>query len=174
MSVLIVTYKPRWNELRGKRRAGAAPEEVADMVLRALSVSAPAIDVEGLATSMGISIMSAVGTTWSGAVNSTDRAAAIWVRVSDAPVRRRFTIAHELGHILLHDLGVAFRDDTFTGDSRETQANQFAAQLLMPSWMLAGAELQAPVPALARRYNVSDQAMKFRIANLTGRPHWSL
>lgn len=44
-----------------------------------------------------------------------------------APVdRRRFTMAHELGHLVLHR---EFYDDT----SGESEANRFAAELLMPA-----------------------------------------
>jgi Zn-dependent peptidase ImmA (M78 family) len=55
--------------------------------------------------------------------------------------RKRFTIAHELGHFLLHSPSpqyidkhkVYFRDsDSSTGENiMEIQANQFAAELLM-------------------------------------------
>lgn len=45
---------------------------------------------------------------------------------SDAPVdRRRLTLAHELGHLVLHSEG--------PGDEAERQANLFAAEFLMPA-----------------------------------------
>lgn len=45
------------------------------------------------------------------------------------PGRRRFTLAHELGH---HILGHEFDTDVFEGDARERYANLFAVFFLMP------------------------------------------
>ncbi|MCD8864317.1 ImmA/IrrE family metallo-endopeptidase [Staphylococcus arlettae] len=52
--------------------------------------------------------------------------------------RKRFTLAHELGHAMLEHDGKSFRtSDTIKYEDiikkiRETEANKFAAQLLMP------------------------------------------
>jgi Zn-dependent peptidase ImmA (M78 family) len=61
----------------------------------------------------------------------------VWVNSANAPTRQRFTIAHELGHALLHEEGV-FRDAAFApaGNREERDANDFAAALLIPLWML--------------------------------------
>jgi Zn-dependent peptidase ImmA (M78 family) len=99
-------------------------------------------------------------------------------------VRQRFTIAHEIGHLILHpknnyvDRGfhVFFRDATSaTAESQEEiQANQFAADLLMPELLLRAAisdqaididDMRA-IEALARRFDVSPQALTFRLINL--------
>lgn len=97
--------------------------------------------------------------------------------------RQRFTIAHELGHLLLHDLDVHIdrdfrvrhRDTTSSTatDPIEVEANRFAAELLMPYAMLAedlgdagiDVERMDDVGPLAKRYGVSVQAMMHRIAN---------
>jgi Zn-dependent peptidase ImmA (M78 family) len=53
-----------------------------------------------------------------------------------APNRGRFTIAHEIGHAVLHlRAGVPsefLREDSLKGTPEEAQANAFAASLLMP------------------------------------------
>lgn len=57
--------------------------------------------------------------------------------------RKRFTIAHELGHFELHALGIEtiicvskdFQAWAPRTNTRETEANQFAAELLMPESM---------------------------------------
>jgi len=81
--------------------------------------------------------------------------------------RRRFTIAHEIGHLLFnsscastapnyYDMGVIF----------ETEANQFAAELLMPLSFLK-VDLKkdgAKVDDLAWKYIVSKEAMGWKIA----------
>lgn len=83
-----------------------------------------------------------------GMITKRGDAVALLVNAADPPFRKRFTIAHELGHHFLHLLedGV-FVDgeaDLFRGAiaevqqgiaperRREIQANMFAAALLMP------------------------------------------
>lgn len=118
-----------------------------------------------------------------------------WVIVVNndhAQVRQRFTIAHELGHILLHKytsphadgrVRVRFRDDDSSrgNDFEEIEANGFAAELLMPERVIRslatwinfdpadGKDDRKAVIAmtrLAKRFQVSVQALSFRIANL--------
>jgi Zn-dependent peptidase ImmA (M78 family)/DNA-binding XRE family transcriptional regulator len=48
---------------------------------------------------------------------------------SDAGDRQRFTIAHELGHLLLHS---PMRDDELDAKGAEVEANRFAGALLLP------------------------------------------
>jgi Zn-dependent peptidase ImmA (M78 family) len=101
-----------------------------------------------------------------------------------APVRQRFTIAHELGHFLLHrDTlhvdGLVRRDEmsSLAADAKEIEANAFAAELLMPRDLVLGrvvellpksgvADPARLVLQLARTFGVSEQAMEFRLANL--------
>jgi Zn-dependent peptidase ImmA (M78 family) len=101
------------------------------------------------------------------------------------PNRQRFTIAHEIGHLLLHrgkevhidrTFRVNLRDDVSSKavDQEEIQANRFAAELLMPRGMLIedlktqqiDYENEEALGELAKRYRVSLQAMTFRLANL--------
>src|SRR5262249_28678245 len=106
------------------------------------------------------------------------------------PHRQRFTIAHELGHFLLHRGQTVHLDETqqaFTvnlrdaesakgEDSEEREANLFAAELLMPAKFLAkdleGVTLDlladnSILVKLAKKYKVSTQALTFRLANLS-------
>ncbi|MGH9877764.1 MAG: ImmA/IrrE family metallo-endopeptidase [Nitrososphaerales archaeon] len=102
------------------------------------------------------------------------------------PNRQRFTIAHEIGHMLLHKgseiyvdkalFSVNLRDDVSSEASNkdEIEANCFAAALLMPKQMLLSdlegqevdLENEDDLLGLARKYRVSLQAMTFRLANL--------
>lgn len=55
--------------------------------------------------------------------------------------RQRFTVAHELGHIILGHVGagehtVANRDPSPNDNPHEIQANQFAARILAPACVL--------------------------------------
>lgn len=89
-------------------------------------------------------------------------------------VRRRFTAAHELGHLLLHngiltpdmyfDCSIRLDDD----DRREREANAFAAEFLMPRRLVydlidAGCTSTSD---LAKRFHVSGQAMHWRLRTL--------
>jgi len=83
-----------------------------------------------------------------------------------APERIRFTVAHELGHILLGHVSPG----TFTTVNREpsprdnpyeTAANQFAARLLAPACVLWGLGLH-DAEEIARMCHISKQAAEFR------------
>lgn len=55
--------------------------------------------------------------------------------------RQRFTVAHEIGHIMLGHIGdgqctCKNRDPSADDAPEETQANQFAARILAPAWVL--------------------------------------
>jgi len=103
--------------------------------------------------------------------------------------RRRFTIAHELAHYLLEHEGEDHIDWQFTvirrdgtsseaTDYQEIEANFFAASLLMPKQMIRADIEQkkrfngeigiddSDIQALARKYLVSEIAMKYRLMNL--------
>jgi hypothetical protein len=85
--------------------------------------------------------------------------------------RKRFTVAHELAHFLLHrkevDSGV--QDDVYyrskLSNAMETQANRLAADILMPYSLIktlqdAGVK---DVMGLANRLEVSVAAMSIRL-----------
>src|SRR3954454_2854802 len=69
----------------------------------------------------------------------------VWVSQRESSVRRRFSVAHEVGHFLLHvgpgSVGVFCRATDVQPDPasperlREREANRFAAELLMPEPM---------------------------------------
>lgn len=92
---------------------------------------------------------------------------------NEASVRQRFTIAHELGH---HALGhsIRYRDpaanfSALIHDRDEVSANRFAAELLMPKdlLILKLREIENPtITWLAREFDVSEVAMKFRLKKL--------
>lgn len=74
--------------------------------------------------------------------------------------RQRFTLAHELGHAIMHD---------GTGDNQEAEADQFASAFLMPVSM-AMTELAHPslssLAALKVRWGVSIAALGRRARDL--------
>jgi hypothetical protein len=85
--------------------------------------------------------------------------------------RLRFTIAHEIGHFLLHEgHAVAERGGAAGGATArlEREADQFAAELLMPEHLVRQAVLEdgADARRLADRFEVSAQAMSVRLRRL--------
>ena len=101
----------------------------------------------------------------------------IWVRSDESETRRRFSIAHETGHWVLHVPAARavfcretdVRPDTArAGRLVERQANRFAAELLMPEAAVREevARLGARPQALAARFQVSPIAMAYRLVNL--------
>ncbi|MGT4068057.1 UNVERIFIED_CONTAM: ImmA/IrrE family metallo-endopeptidase [Aeromonas hydrophila] len=86
--------------------------------------------------------------------------------------RARFTIAHEIGHHYLGhtQFGHCYRDSNATyQDNIEAQANEFAAQLLMPEEAVNFYVRQQGVlniTQLSNIFNVSESAMYFRLKNL--------
>jgi Zn-dependent peptidase ImmA (M78 family) len=86
---------------------------------------------------------------------------------SSLPVgRQRFTVAHEIGHLLLGHVGpglatVENREPTGSERTEERQANQFAARLLAPACVLH--EIRALTPEEIQRVcGISHQAAAFR------------
>jgi Zn-dependent peptidase ImmA (M78 family) len=119
----------------------------------------------------------------SGVVTKDGARIAIYVNRTHATVRKRYTVAHELGHVLLGHLqgGRAaledetgqlflFRSSEAAGWPREVEANQFAAALLMPRPAVAAAVEEAANPIdpglLAHRFWVSEAAMTIRLQTL--------
>jgi Zn-dependent peptidase ImmA (M78 family) len=110
-------------------------------------------------------------------VNATECAA--------APLRRRFTIAHEIGHLVLHAPGgtaavfCRVTDPLVIAANRiEREANRFAAELLMPEDLVRAeaARVGPDRAALADLFQVSAPAMGWRLLNLglaTSRPDQS-
>lgn len=96
----------------------------------------------------------------------------IIVRSSEPFVRRRFTVAHEIGHFVLHrnKIGHSLSDDALyrSGLStiEESQANQLAADILMPTDLIrkyaSGLGITDP-SVLAKAFQVSELAMKIRL-----------
>jgi len=96
----------------------------------------------------------------------------IFVNSKDVPARRRFTLAHEVGHWVcqcLEGKGVPVMcraEDVSERTDRtlEREANVFAAELLMPEPAVR-AEF-AHDGDLAERFGVSSEAMAWRLYNL--------
>lgn len=100
-------------------------------------------------------------------INSGD-ASAIGYNSIEHRHRQRFTVAHEIGHLLL---GHTSRDSTYDLKSKkpfEVEANKFAAELLMPLDLLKkDFQKSTREPSkLAELYYVSKEAMWWRLLDM--------
>ena len=153
----------------------------------------PSIKVDDVARSLGLTVRYEPTTAdISGALYRRGRKAIIGVNRDNPKNRQRFTIAHEIGHFVLHrddlhmDEANAYPNEPSTPhrllrdavsaratDPKEIEANRFAAALLMPAFMLKDSLDSCDLPLkqqdiedLAKKYEVSLQAMAFRLSNL--------
>lgn len=158
-------------------------------ILRDAGVAGPPVDVAQLAKAMGTTIvLDLLDPEVSGLLYRESDHVVIAVNRDHAENRRRFTIAHELGHLQLHEgrplivdhvvrARINLRDQrsSLATDREEVEANRFAAVLLMPPdfvheqvqrIMKRGLGEHATIEALARNFRVSPQAMEIRLTNL--------
>lgn len=119
------------------------------------------------------------GITPSGILTQIDGKWTILLKVDDSPTRKRFTIAHEIGHFLIHSsISTFILDDFPAGETfyrdgldndKEKEANYFAACLLMPSGevnrLWQSGEFKNP-GEMANKFNVSEVSMTYRLKNL--------
>lgn len=126
-----------------------------------------------------------------GLITEFDNKTVLWVnpKENSYPLRRRFTIAHEIGHFCMHrqeDVYLRFIDDKETLDyyraywtRKESEANTFASALLVPTSLLIdiGSEIVdsykgASIPfnefcqEMTRCFQVSRTIMDFRLRGL--------
>lgn len=80
--------------------------------------------------------------------------------------RQRFTIAHELGHILLHGgNGLYNREPSESDNPIEQEANIFASRLLAPACVLWGLGVTS-AQQISELCNISLQSAEFRMRRM--------
>jgi len=167
-------------------------EEAARQVLLRHGIDRWPIKVDRVAKRAGIKVQySPLDDELSGMAFYKDDVAVIGVNARHHVRRQRFTIAHEIGHFELHDevlrkgmhvdkvITMLNRDTNSASGtiSIEIEANQFAAELLMPKDLVLRYMEEASldygcvpddeaIEAMARAFNVSATAMTYRIAKV--------
>lgn len=156
-------------------------EREAEQLLERVGIAQIPIPIDEIVRSLGIRVSRAPSQDFSGLIIRKDGHALIGVNSNEPLVRQRFTVAHELGHFVLHpqqDAFVDFRKETKRGeprDPKERHADMFAAALLMPRKSLLrdfkrlakDGYSDEVADTLARQYNVSADAMRYRLLNLS-------
>lgn len=79
--------------------------------------------------------------------------------------RKRFTVAHELGHLVLgHTSDVYEPADLNSSKPEEVEANEFAAELLIPTKALKkDYAAEQDTKKLANKYLVSEEALVIKV-----------
>ena len=98
-----------------------------------------------------------------------DRSFVITIPANTSPLRDVFTVAHELGHYFLHSDQTTPASFNRKGtNQKETEANWFAAELLMPATLFkkASEELQHDPQKVAAKFGVSGAAARVRMTVL--------
>jgi len=161
-------------------------------LLRKYNVLKPPVPVEEIARGEGAQIARHRFEGWeSGFILRDGRQTIIGVNTRTSRRRQRFTIAHEIGHLLLHEgtlivdhaVRVNWRDQVsgMATGTEEIQANTFAAELLMPRDLIIyslekymdqvsrtnkAMSHEDLITSLAREFDVSAEAMGYRLINL--------
>ena len=141
------------------------------------------VGVDSIARQLGADVQYQVLGGLSGEVGLQDKVPVIKVNSNDNDTRQRFTIAHELGHLMLGHLadGRKFRDPSKnytlgSYDPKERDANYFAAALLMPDDAVRAyaAGMENPTATtLANAFGVSKAAMGIKLKMLGIIPQWA-
>ena len=173
--------------IRAKSEAAAAAQEFS----AGSAVRGVPVDVFAIAKEKNINVVPADGlpdeiSGFFKRYGKSDGRPVIVLNNSHSDTRKRFTLAHELGHFVLHSdpLDVVTEKIHFrmssgaSFDVNEVAANAFAAELLMPM-NVVGQELKTLFPegfslaqidqaasTLAPKFDVSQDAMRYRIMSL--------
>lgn len=150
-------------------------EKLATRISETFGLGQPPIDVEMLARELGVDRISDQPLLEDGRLERYEGSTNILVRSDISPERRRFTIAHELGHLLLmapNSEFVAARH-IIGKDVEERFCEGFAAALLLPAWWIKEAVQNRPrtlhtLRVIAGRSNTSLAASCVRMKKISG------
>lgn len=170
-----------WAEIKNK-----SPYEILEM----LEMKEPPFNPFDIARKLNLNVKTTLdydklGTEGQISVNENNEPE-IWINPIKSEARQRFTLAHEIGHLandvlpqlenpIIDKYETLYRGNTY--DIRETNANTFAAQLLMPLKPLEnfieqwrrdndGLTAEEAIMLIAAKFEVSRQAVFHRLRNL--------
>ena len=177
--------------MAARRAEASRAVREARAVLRDAGVPEPPVPVESIARGLGIELSyRPLEGDISGLLRREGNRVVIGINSLESPARQRFTVAHELGHFRLHKGYEVIVDKLVRLNLRvtpggplatpeeEREANYFAAELLMPARLVEARARELVgkkqtlvsderlVEDLARQFDVSRQAMLYRLVNL--------
>ena len=152
--------------------------EKAHNILRMFGVTEPPVDIDRIAKLLDFKIVSFdFPDSVSAVIRIEGSSKVIGVNKKHALVRQKFSIAHELGHYLSGHENFSHEKTMFVDPEKkyldpqyiqEQEADEFAAELLMPEDFLKNDVTveKLKIADLAKKYNVSEQAMTIQLINL--------
>jgi Zn-dependent peptidase ImmA (M78 family) len=166
--------------VRGVRRKGSSPiklnaESMLDFAAHKQLFSGNLLNIEGLIGEYSIPIeKKPLPSEMSGTLIKNGGNWVITVNSRHSDSRQRYTLAHEFAHYCLHrDDYSSFEDMAFFRKEEnrtmmEYEANQFAAELLMPEKAVraAIADNVLSLKELSKMFGVSLIAMRYRLIEL--------
>jgi len=171
------------NERRSRRGRG-------EELLQRLGFRVAPIPVDKVAKALGAEVRySPLDEELSGMIFVKDGTPIIGVNSLHHPHRQRFTIGHETAHLVLHKnliMNTVHVDKKYPmlmrgvtasmgTDAIEIEANEFAAELLIPKFLLDESPVDVlsldieddkPLELLSKKFRVSKQMVIYRIRNL--------
>lgn len=150
-------------------------QKAAEKILQDFEYTSAPINPVTIANAMGVAVRFA---TFAEDIN--DRVSGffdfeentIYVNETESPYRQTFTIAHELGHKVLHEdyiksseYTVLLRQTEMTGNKSpiEQEADAFAANLLVPRFLLDKYRNLATPEKLSHLFVVSESVIRNRL-----------
>lgn len=156
--------------------------DITEKILASTKITDLPIPIEKIAELLQMKISYAPSDEYSGMLirtNGKKGKTLIGINSAESRERQRFTIAHEVGHFFLHknlDVSVDYRTSySAPKPKKEAEADEFAANLLMPLNFLAvdfdiiisnNSFLEVDLINLAKKYVVSPEAMRIRLSKL--------
>jgi Zn-dependent peptidase ImmA (M78 family) len=137
------------------------------------------VDPVRIARVLGVNVVDAdlAGDVAGAIVKELGKDPVILVNRNDRPQRKRFTVAHEIGHFVKRGdepFEYVDRRDTLStlgSNPEEIYANSFAANLLMPEAEVKRLDNEKMTDIeMALRFGVSREAMNIRLNNLGMKP----
>jgi len=155
-----------------------AARQKAHSILEMFHINEPPINVQDVCEKLGFKVAFIdLPDKVSAAIKIEEDKKAIIVNSNHPITRQRFSMSHELGHYLsghedfdeskriYMDPNKKYMNSQY---KNEEEADEFAAELLMPEILLKKdiLENRLPLSEIARKYQVSEQAMTIQLLNL--------
>jgi Zn-dependent peptidase ImmA (M78 family) len=150
-------------------------QETAKQIIERFQQFAP-VDVMGIAEALGLSVWEDDINPYSGKItrdpeNGGFSGYSVIVNAAEPTNRKRFTIAHEIAHFILHGdeiLNGGIEETLYRGglsDKKEAEANNLAADILMPLSLIETliAQGKTSIEELAEALQVSKIAIGIRL-----------
>ncbi len=152
---------PRYKEAEAK----------AHEVWKELGESEVPTNLQSIVKKLGIPVKKVEGIDIEGlAFSSRGGEVFIMFNGSDPLARRRFTVAHEIGHFLLDHIPIEGATEQISQNAQEKEANTFSSHLLVPRADLKEfvKNKNKTLEDIVGRYNVSKEVATYAVLNTRG------